>query len=112
MKQNKKKVNALLASAIGLASLSSTANAEVPRGMDIDPLASNCRIAKFPQTSKAGAYNNLCDIMQDAEKCLALIKGQFIYNGSTVSVSKFYQNELPRAQYCLNRLKFDLGLSE
>jgi hypothetical protein len=82
---------------------------EVPRGRDIEPLAANCNIGLFPQVSKAGPYNALCNVMQDSEKCLALIKGAFHYNGETVKV--FPIKDQDRGRYCLNVLKNELGLA-
>lgn len=98
--------------ALGMSVASGAMAAELPRGADIDPLAGNCGIAKFPQTSKAGPYNALCDVMQDNEKCLALIKGQYNFDGQKVTVEKFYQSEVPKARYCLDVLKRDLGLNQ
>ncbi|MBY0370985.1 hypothetical protein K2X33_09880 [bacterium] len=86
MGQKKYGFNQALASAIAVASLFTAASAVAngpPRGADVDELAGNCNIGTFPQTSKAGSYNNLCDQMSDAEKCLGLLKQHFNYNGTT-----------------------------
>lgn len=78
-----------------------------PRGADVGALAGNCGIGPFAQTAKAGYYNELCDEMQDAEKCLALIKGHFRSTGETDNVPA---QQKEKAAYCLNVLKESLGL--
>lgn len=75
-----------------------------PRGADVQRAAGGCAIGPFPQTMKAGPYNVLCSSMQDAEKCLAFIKGHFLSNGSTVETSA-----PDKMEYCLDTLKKDLG---
>ena len=40
--------------------IASSAHAEVPRGDDVDEIASHCGIGPFPQTTKAAHYNTIC----------------------------------------------------
>lgn len=84
--------------------------AEPPRGMDVRPTAAHCRVGTFPQTTKAGPYNVLCEVMEDSEKCLAFIKGRFAFDGQKVTVQPFHPDAQAKAQYCLDVLKRDLGL--
>ncbi len=96
----------LVLSIVAAASL--TASAETlspPRGANVDPLAANCNIGPFPQTSKAGKYNQLCDIMQDSEKCLALVKDKFREVNGNVAVYPVTNLGEPRMQYCLDVLR-------
>ena len=81
---------------------------DVPRGYAIEGLAGNCAVGPFPQTSKAGRYNVVCDTLTDAEKCLGFIKQHFIspVDGRTI---KTHDNE--RLNFCLDTLKGELGLS-
>lgn len=109
MKLNIRKLATAVAVTAGVVVTPAIGN-DLPRGADVGPLAANCPIAKFPQTSKAGPYNILCKVMKDSEKCLALIKRQFDYDGQTVKVEKVYQEDVQRARYCLNILKEELGL--
>jgi hypothetical protein len=96
----------------GLGASPLSADFQAPRGADVEPLAGNCQIGTFSQTGKAGIYNELCDVMQDSEKCLALIKGHFHYNGQTVSVQKTSEGQKAKHEYCLDVLKADLGLND
>lgn len=98
----------LLASVLMLCGIgqSTKANLGPPRGQFILPYASNCQMGPFPQTAKAGEYNQLCHIMQDSEKCLAFIKGHFRQDGETVIVNKTHSPE--KAAFCLSALKHDL----
>jgi hypothetical protein len=107
-----KKLSPLFATLAVAASLSSGASAlaAVGRGMNVEPLAANCQTGKFPQTSKAGQYNVLCNVMQDSEKCLALIKGQFSFDGTNVTVAPVDHDDQAKAQYCLDVLRTELGL--
>lgn len=84
--------------------------APMPRGADVGELAANCAIGPFPQMSKAGGYNVLCNTMQDAEKCLALVKRHFSFDGTDVTVEPVAEHEQARAAYCLDVLKRDLGI--
>ena len=84
------------------------ADAATPRGMNVLPQAVGCRIGTFPQVTKAGQYNVLCEVMQDNEKCLAFIKGHFRTVGETVSVRPTPNKE--KLQYCLEVLQHDLGI--
>lgn len=102
--KNKLGINQIIGTAVVAAGLSASlvATAKVSglsRGADVGELAGNCGIAKFPQTSKAGGYNAICDEMQDAEKCLALIKQHFNSDGST-NVT----HDAGRMRYCLGEL--------
>lgn len=110
MKQTKKRILAALATASALALSISASAAGLPRGSEIDPLAANCDIGPFPQTSKAGSYNRICHQMEDAEKCLALLKGRFHYNGQTVRVFPLSNMQAPKGEYCLAVLERELGL--
>jgi len=102
----------MMAVALVAASLSPYAGAAgVPRGADVNELAANCGIGRFPQMSKAGGYNVLCDTMQDAEKCLALVKRHFIYDGKNVTVEPVGEHDQARAAYCMDVLKRDLHIS-
>ena len=102
---------ASLVATVGLtASVTGSATAAVPRGADVQPLAANCNIGPFPQTSKAGQYNALCNIMQDSEKCLALIKGSIYFNGTEVTTHPLTGEGVEIGRYCLDVLKRDLGL--
>ncbi len=89
-----------------LTSLSMGAAAQervVPRGPNVGSLAGSCRIGPFGQTSKAGQYNGLCNVMSDSEKCLALIKGHFNADGS--HNSSFQADKL---RFCLDTLEREL----
>ncbi len=98
--------------ALVAASISPFAGAAgLPRGADVGTLAANCNIGPFPQMSKAGGYNVLCDTMQDAEKCLALVKRHFNFDGTNVTVEPVSDHEQARAAYCLDVLKRDLHIS-
>ncbi len=112
MQKPNKGISPFLASAIavGLSAAPTLNAAGTPRGMNVKPLASGCRIGSFPQTTKAGEYNALCEVMQDSEKCLALIKGHFRVNGENVTLDKVSEDDLARARYCLGVLHHDLGL--
>ncbi len=107
----KKTLSPLLTSVATAASIvagSAALGSNLPRGMNVQPLAGSCRIGTFPQTSKAGGYNELCEVMQDSEKCLAFIKGHFHQKNDIVTTSKTH--DLPKLQYCLEVLQHDLGL--
>lgn len=108
MKNENKVLLATVAVAFGLSSVAGAANP--PRGHEVRPLAGNCGVGAFPQTTKAGEYNVLCDSMQDSEKCLALIKQHFSVSGTTVTVDKVNSYQADKAAYCLDVLKRDLGL--
>ncbi len=86
--------------------------ADLPRGANVHELAGNCEIGTFPQTTKAGPYNSLCHVMKDSEKCLALIKGQFFYNGQEVEVTAVPEQKVQVAKYCLEVLNRELGLKD
>jgi len=111
MKVKERKVNRGVAVGIAVAGLTLAAQglskSDLPRGPDIQPLAGSCNIGPFPQTSKAGQYNQLCNVMQDAEKCLAFLKRHFHHNGEVEAV---YESDVAKANYCLDVLKRDLGL--
>ena len=105
------KKSSLVAAVVAAASLTAqaqNARPQLPRGMNVDPLAGNCNIGTFPQTSKAGPYNQLCHIMQDPEKCLGAIKRQFFVNGDTGKISPVYSGDAPRMAYCLDVLRQEL----
>lgn len=114
MTHKNKTLEQVIASAIAVAGLAASptvlAGFEPPRGADVDELAGNCNIGPFPQLSKAGPYNELCNIMEDSEKCLGFIKRQFHFNGETVTVSKFHEGEADKGRYCLEVLNRDLGV--
>jgi hypothetical protein len=104
-------IHQLLTTLVAAAGIASTVTvtakapgAGVPRGADVEPLAGGCNIGSFPQTTKAGRYNVLCNTMQDAEKCLAFIKGHFEANGDTNKT-----NAPDKMQYCLEELGKVLG---
>ncbi len=89
------------------AALGSTSKVgDLPRGADVGTLAGGCGIGPFPQTTKAGGYNALCATMQDAEKCLAFIKGHFEATGAVNPTS-----EPEKMEYCLETLARDFGIS-
>jgi hypothetical protein len=77
-----------------------------PRGADVSARAGGCGIGPFPQTAKAGEYNALCATMQDAEKCLAFIKGHFEPSGAVNPAE-----DTAKMEYCLETLARDLGVS-
>lgn len=77
---------------------------QVARGADVGALAGNCRIGPFEQTSKAGPYNELCEIMPDGEKCLAYIKQNIRPNGEIVEA-----RNLEKALYCLEVFETELS---
>lgn len=105
-----KSLSPLLASVVTVAGIASTGPvmADVGRGMNVEPQAASCRIGTFPQTSKAGAYNVLCEVMQDSEKCLAFLKRHYRVNGETVTTNK--TKDVAKLQYCLEVLQHDLGV--
>ena len=109
LKQQRKRA---LPAVLALAGLSITsyglAQQTVPRGPGIETTASHCRIGPFEQANKAGPYNELCEIMTDSEKCLALLKTHFKYDGGTQPASLPYDKA--RLMYCLATLSDDLGL--
>ena len=78
--------------------------ASPPRGAEIGGAAANCPIGPFPMTSKAGEYSRLCGSMQDAEKCLAVIKLHFNTDGTTEKTT-----DPDKMTYCLNELGKALG---
>lgn len=96
-------MTALTSLSVGASVASAQVNHEMPRGRDIHPLAGNCTIGPFRQTSKAGGYNTLCEIMSDSEKCLALIKGHFNRDGSHEAT---LQSE--KLRFCLETLESEL----
>lgn len=104
-----KKTNVQLAIAglITAAGITQSALAfEVARGANVETLAANCNIGSFPQTGKAGEYNGLCHVMQDAEKCLALVKRGFSETGpGEVKVEPLHDK---RAAYCFEVLTREL----
>ncbi len=97
----------LVLSVVAAASLTASANtlSATPRGRDVSPQASGCNIGHFPQTTKAGEYNELCNVMQDPEKCLALVKRQFRFDGTNVIVTPVSNLNEPRMGYCLDVLR-------
>ncbi len=100
-------LTSMVAAAGIVGSVSATAKVDptsVPRGADIAPIAGACTIGKFPQTMKVGHYNALCHTMQDAEKCLAFIKGHFASDGDTTKTG-----EPAKMEYCLGELSRVLG---
>jgi hypothetical protein len=109
-KSLEQKIAALVAAAGLTAAASASAATSVPRGENVGSLAGNCSIGAFPQTSKAGPYNVLCNVMKDSEKCLAFLKGHFHFNGQTVDVRPVNHQEEAKAEYCLDVLKQELGL--
>jgi hypothetical protein len=94
----------------GLAVSTAAHSESIPRGADVGVGAGDCAIGEFPQTHKAYPYNELCKSMPEAEKCLAFIKQSFATNGSTVTVVPKHESLVPKAEYCLEVLKRDLGL--
>jgi hypothetical protein len=78
-----------------------------PRGLDILPIAGQCNIGTFPQTTKVGRYNVLCNTMADSEKCLAFIKGHFDSTGASTETA-----DADRLTYCLDELGKVLGADE
>jgi len=106
---NLRDTKALLASAVAAVGFATCLNATAkvagpPRGQDILPGAGNCSIGSFRQTTKAGQYNVLCDVMQDSEKCLAFIKGHFDRAGNS-----HVSSEPDKLTYCLEELERVLG---
>ncbi len=100
------RINKILAAAVTSAGMLLPATSQalsVPRGAAVDELAGNCNIGPFGQTAKAGPYNELCNVMEDPEKCLALIKQHFRFNGETVSVNQSFAPE--KVEYCLSALE-------
>lgn len=87
-----------------------------PRGRDIDAGAGSCGAGPFGQTGKAGSYNPICRTMTDAERCLALIKGNlYLNNPSDQSQATDQYHFVPatghEAQvmtYCLDHLRSQL----
>ena len=79
---------------------------EPPRGMNVEPLAGNCGIGPFGQTSKAGMYNHLCETMPEAEKCLALVKWSFWGFDQSGQVEKTHSPE--KLEYCLEAFRREL----
>lgn len=108
----KKKSNfsPVLASLVAAASISTFASADPARGHEVEPIAGSCNIGTFQQTSKAGSYNVLCNVMEDAEKCLAYIKQHINYSYSQDRVIVEHADDEAKAEYCLEVLKRDLGL--
>ncbi len=76
-----------------------------PRGPDVGAQASSCNIGPFPQVSKAGEYNVLCDTMPDAEKCLALVKRHMSEDGV---LRKAGEQDIEKVRYCLKTFENDL----
>ena len=107
--QKKLKESLFIGSLIAASPIAAQANSlvtgkvAVPRGYEIQVQAGNCGIGPFPQTSKAGIYNDYCDILSDAEKCTAFIKGHLLRNGEAVKTS-----EPKKLQYCLDQLQEEL----
>ena len=111
--KKEQKIQLVMASAVAAAGLTLTLSAQAdqgpPRGPDVDPIAGNCAMGPFPQTTKAGWYNSICEEMSDAEKCLAVIKGHFRHNGD---LSDWSPHSQEKVQFCLDTLKSDLGLDD
>jgi hypothetical protein len=80
-----------------------------PRGVDISPIASGCGIAKIPQTNKAGPYNQLCDELSDAEKCLAIVKDQ-IYSRDYKFRPISSDDQKTKMAICIEIMKKDFGI--
>lgn len=95
-----------LATATVNASASTSKVGGPPRGADVGTLAGGCGIGPFPQTTKAGQYNALCATMQDAEKCLAFIKGHFEDSGAVNPTG-----DTAKMEYCLETLARDFGIT-
>ncbi len=104
-------VRVLLAGGAAALSLTSQASAQStpPRGVDVSSVAAACGVAKVPQTSKAGLYNDLCEELSDAEKCLAIIKDQMRSDDYTFSpINSNRQKDKMRA--CIAIMQSDFGL--
>jgi hypothetical protein len=113
---NQTLINQILASLVAAASIASPAVAHtskvgtpkapaIGRGANVERLAGHCPVGSFPQTSKAGPYNALCNQMPDAEKCLAFIKQHFNDTDGVVTETE----DVDRMSYCLAELEAVLG---
>lgn len=93
---------------------------ELPRGIEIEPIAGNCPIGEIPRTSKAGHYNSICHEMSDAEKCLALLKSSFRYVEAVEKTPaeeeapqhRWTHNEKKKLYYCADLYKQAFGLPD
>lgn len=77
---------------------------DAERGRDVHFYASHCDIGPFQKVSKAGEYNRICQEMSDAEKCLALVKKQLIFNEETYELNPVPERGRERAAYCLSTM--------
>lgn len=109
------KKQTLTIAAITLAGATGSAQFDVPRGQNVEPLAANCGAGPFGQVSKAAYYNHLCKTMTDAEKCLARIKGHlYLASAGEDSTTDQYLfrpargSEADVMAYCLDHLRSQL----
>ncbi len=101
MNHKRKMINAAILGVTAMASQGFTQN-EYPRGENIPSRASVCPVGPFGATSKPGGQP--CQILTDAEKCLAHVKSAISDEGvlqPNVSVSQYE----PRIRYCLSVFK-------
>jgi hypothetical protein len=96
-------MTALTSLTLGAPVVSAQEQGGPPRGADVGSRAGSCGIGPFSQVTKAGPYNQLCEIMSDSEKCLALIKGHFNPDGSH-GVTRYAD----KLRYCLETLENEL----
>lgn len=109
MNNNRSSLSAVIGAAIAVSGIAGKAfGEEPPRGRDVLPQAGKCQIGPFPWVAKAGAYNPICKEMPDAEKCLALIKGQIKQDYDMDEISGDVQTN--KAKYCLELFHQKLGL--
>lgn len=101
----KKQTLAIAAISFAAATASTQPAEGPPRGRDISSQAGNCNIGPFGQTAKAGPYNGLCETMTDAEKCLALIKGNMT---SDYQFHRVNGDQIEIVGYCLEHLRSQL----
>jgi hypothetical protein len=74
----------VLAGALSMGATQAFAELSEPlRGPEIGRSAGNCFVGPFPIASKPGHYASLCEVMSDAEKCLAYVKYHFNSDGSS-----------------------------
>ena len=103
------KVNTIMSALAAFTAITTVAEpipTDIPRAHEILPLASNCAIGPFGQTSKAGQYNQYCQTLTDAEKCLALIKNNMNQDGVLSKIRS--EREAEKAVYCLEHFKAEL----
>jgi hypothetical protein len=109
MKNNRSSLSGVVGAAIAVSGIAATAfGQQIPRGRDVLYLAASCQIGPFPWVPKAGPYNSICKDMPDAEKCLALIKGQINGDFDMDEISGDVQTD--KAKYCLELFHQKLGL--